>query len=77
MNKHYAGVAERAGHRCEFGHAPEAVFNLPFTRSHGPPWECLPRRSASSGLRTVRTQSVPDGIPTEDRSALPTSLFGS
>src|SRR5450759_569890 len=35
------------------------------TRSHGPPWECSLRRSASSGLRTMRTQSVQDGIPTE------------
>ena len=46
------------------------------TRSHGPPWECRLRRSASvlhfpklmacSGLRRIEeTQSVDDGIPTQ------------
>lgn len=27
MNPHYSLVARRAGHRCEYCHAPEAVFN--------------------------------------------------
>jgi hypothetical protein len=30
MNPHYEVVALRAGHRCEYCHAPEAVFNFPF-----------------------------------------------
>ena len=30
MNPRYALVAERAEHRCEYCHAPEAVFNFPF-----------------------------------------------
>jgi len=30
MNPHYARVAQRAGHRCEYCRAPEAVFNFPF-----------------------------------------------
>jgi len=34
MNRQYSGVAERAGHRCEYCHAPEAVFNLPFEVEH-------------------------------------------
>src|SRR5580704_3646719 len=34
MNRHYAGVAERAGHRCEYCRAPEAIFNLPFEVEH-------------------------------------------
>ena len=34
MNRHYAHVAERAGHRCEYCHAPEAIFNLPFEVEH-------------------------------------------
>ena len=34
MNTYYAGVAERAGHRCEYCHAPEAIFNLPFEVEH-------------------------------------------
>jgi hypothetical protein len=27
-------VAERAGHRCEYCHAPEAIFNFPFEVEH-------------------------------------------
>ena len=34
MNRRYASVAERAGHRCEYCHAPEAIFNLPFEVEH-------------------------------------------
>jgi HNH endonuclease len=34
MNRHYARVAERAGHRCEYCYAPEAAFNFPFEVEH-------------------------------------------
>jgi hypothetical protein len=34
MSGYYAGVAERAGHRCEYCRAPEAIFNLPFEVEH-------------------------------------------
>ena len=34
MNRHYSRVAERAEHRCEYCHAPEAIFNLPFEVEH-------------------------------------------
>ena len=34
MNPHYVRVAARAGHRCEYCHAPEVVFNLPFEVEH-------------------------------------------
>lgn len=34
MNPRYAQVALRAGHRCEYCHAPEAVFNVPFEVEH-------------------------------------------
>jgi hypothetical protein len=34
MNPHYASVARRACHRCEYCHAPEAVFNFPFEVEH-------------------------------------------
>jgi hypothetical protein len=34
MNRHYAQVAERAGQRCEYCRAPEAIFNLPFEVEH-------------------------------------------
>lgn len=34
MNTKYATVATRAGHRCEYCHAPEATFNFPFEVEH-------------------------------------------
>ena len=34
MNPFYAMVASRAGNRCEYCRAPEAVFNFPFEVEH-------------------------------------------
>jgi hypothetical protein len=34
MNPRYPDVARRAGHRCEYCRAPEAVFNFPFEVEH-------------------------------------------
>src|SRR5882724_6603864 len=34
MNSLYADVAQRARHRCEYCHAPEAVFNFPVEVEH-------------------------------------------
>jgi hypothetical protein len=34
MNLHDAQVALQAGHRCEYCHAPEAVFNFPLEVEH-------------------------------------------
>jgi hypothetical protein len=34
MNPKYAFVALRAGHRCEYCHAPEVVFNSLFEVEH-------------------------------------------
>lgn len=34
MNRHYLLVAKRATHRCEYCHAPEAIFNFPFEVEH-------------------------------------------
>src|SRR5262245_47298619 len=34
MNPHYPAVSRRAGHRCEYCRAPEAVFNFPFEVEH-------------------------------------------
>jgi len=34
MNPHYSRVAERAGHCCEYCHAPEVIFNFPFEVEH-------------------------------------------
>jgi hypothetical protein len=40
VNRHYPRVAERANHRCEYCHAPEAVFNFPFEVEHVVPVSC-------------------------------------
>lgn len=37
MNPHYLLVARRAGHRCEYCHAPEAIFNFSFEVEHAIP----------------------------------------
>jgi hypothetical protein len=34
MNPRYPLVSRRAGHRCEYCHAPEAIFNFPFEVEH-------------------------------------------
>ncbi len=34
MNPRYQRVALRAGHRCEYCHAPEVIFNFPFEVEH-------------------------------------------
>jgi hypothetical protein len=34
VNAHYAAVSQRAGHRCEYCHAPEALFNFAFEVEH-------------------------------------------
>ena len=34
MNPHYAAVAQRGAHRCEYCQAPEAIFNFPFEVEH-------------------------------------------
>ena len=34
MNLHYPLVSARARHVCEYCHAPEAIFNLPFEVEH-------------------------------------------
>jgi HNH endonuclease len=34
VNPLYGLVSERAGHRCEYCRAPEAIFNLPFEVEH-------------------------------------------
>jgi 5-methylcytosine-specific restriction endonuclease McrA len=34
MNRFYPAVSQRAGQRCEYCHAPEAIFNFPFEVEH-------------------------------------------
>lgn len=45
MNPLYSRVADRAGHRCEYCHAPEVLFNFPFEVEHITP---LSRQGTSS-----------------------------
>jgi hypothetical protein len=37
MNPNHPSVSARARHACEYCHAPEAVFNLPFEVEHVTP----------------------------------------
>lgn len=37
MNPHYPLIARRAEHRCEYCHAPEIAFNIPFEVEHVEP----------------------------------------
>jgi len=34
MNPRYPRIVERAGHRCEYCHAPEVIFNFAFEVEH-------------------------------------------
>lgn len=34
MNPHHPLVSQRARHQCEYCHAPEAIFNVPFEVDH-------------------------------------------
>jgi hypothetical protein len=43
VNPHYPLVARRAGHRCEYCHAPEVAFNFAFEVEH-----VLPRRAGGA-----------------------------
>lgn len=49
MNPRYPDVALRALHRCEYCHAPEAVFNMAFEVEHVVPL-ALGGRSADANL---------------------------
>ena len=55
MNPHYPLVSARARHICEYCHAPEAIFNLPFEVEHITP-------QASGG------ESSPDNLALSCRS---------
>jgi hypothetical protein len=43
VSARYSAVAARAGHRCEYCRAPEAIFNFPFEVEH-----VIPRVSGGS-----------------------------
>jgi len=49
MNPHYPAVSARAGRRCEYCRAPEAIFNLQFEVEH-----IVPRsRGGSDGIENL------------------------
>jgi HNH endonuclease len=50
VNRNYSSVAARAGHRCEYCQAPEAVFNFPFEVEHIVPGQSGPELEANLAL---------------------------
>lgn len=68
MNPRYASVAARAGHRCEYCHAPEAVFNFPFEVEHVVPPGLLGADSEESGTGMSGVQPVQERCSGGNRS---------
>lgn len=62
MNPHYASVAARAGHRCEYCRAPEAVFNFPFEVEHIVPTSRGGADDASNLALACRSCNIHKGI---------------
>jgi len=65
MNRHYALVAIRSHHRCEYCRAPEVVFNFPFEVEH-----IVPRRRGGYDDETnwalaCRSCNVHKGVHTD------------
>lgn len=59
MNSRYALVSARAGHRCEYCHAPEAIFNFPFEVEHAlPPGQRWDRLRGQLGFGLPFLQSL-------------------
>lgn len=76
MNPRYPAVSRRGGRRCEYCHAPEAVFNFPFEVEHVTPVSrggtddepnlALACRSCNvhkGSLTTAADPATGDGIP--------------
>ncbi len=61
MNPHYEVVAARAGHRCEYCQAPEAVFNSPFEVEHIIPLVCGGADTVSNWALACRACNVRKG----------------
>ena len=55
MNPHYHAVGTRAEHRCEYCHAPEAIFNFPFEVKHIVP----PDRDGAQDGSGIASRSFP------------------
>lgn len=64
MNPHYFAVAARAGHRCEYCHAPESAFNFPFEVEHVVPSASGGGEAASNLALSCRSCNVYKGSRT-------------
>jgi HNH endonuclease len=62
MNRFYTLVADRAGHRCEYCHAPELVFNFPFEIEHIIPTYLGGNDTDSNLALTCRSCNLRKGI---------------
>jgi HNH endonuclease len=62
MNRFYALVADRAGHRCEYCHAPELVFNSCFEVEHIIPTYLKGRDTESNLALACRSCNLRKGI---------------
>ena len=67
MNPRYPQVALRALHRCEYCHAPESVFNFPFSETY--------TKSTHGGLRFGSCFS--EGCPEAGSYILSTGVSGA
>ena len=65
MNPRHGRVAERAAHRCEYCHAPEAVFNFPFEVEHVVPTFCGGADLESNWALSCRACNLHMGIHRE------------
>jgi hypothetical protein len=78
VNPHYSRVAGRAGHRCEYCHAPEAAFNFPFEIDHIRP-TALGGRDEDGNLalvcRSCNAYKSDAAFAEEIEGAQPTRLF--
>ena len=61
MNPHYSLVAQRAAHRCEYCHAPEAIFNFPFEVEHIVPLSKAGKDDAANLALACRACNVHKG----------------
>lgn len=65
MNPRYELVASRAGHRCEYCRAPEAVFNFPFEVEHILPLALQGNDEALNWALACRSCNLRKGVSIE------------
>jgi hypothetical protein len=78
MNRFYPLAVDRAGHRCEYCHAPELVFNVPFEVEHIIPIFLGSNDAESNLALACRSCNLRKGIRTtgiDPESKIEISLF--